>query len=97
MAAYKRLLFRSTLKLDNNTILDIVGDSCKTSSDKAVTISEAELIRKYDLQKCPPAHTDHDHCDAPNIVVLCCQHGRKKDHLQSMFKCSKSSKATGSK
>ena len=58
------------LKVDNTTILDIVGDSCKTSSDKAVTISEAKLIRKYDLQKCPPAHTDHDYCDAPNIVVL---------------------------
>ena len=78
MAAYKRLLFRSTIKggqgnvsrLDNTTILDIVGDSCKTSSGKTVTISEAALIRKYDLQECPPAQTDHDYCDAPNIVVL---------------------------
>ena len=58
------------LWLDNTTILDIVGDSCKTSSGRTVTISEAALIRKYDLQECPPAQTDHDYCDAPNIVVL---------------------------
>ena len=70
MAAYKRLLFRTQLKVDNTTILDIVGDSCKTSSGKAVTISEAALIRKYDLQERLPAQTDHDYCDAPNIVVL---------------------------
>ena len=78
MAAYKRLLFRSTIKggqgnvsqMDNTTILDIVGDSCKTSSGKTVTISEAALIRKYDLQERPPAQTDHDYCDAPNIVEL---------------------------
>ena len=112
MAVYKRLLFRNTIKggqgnvsrLDNTTILDIVGDSCKTSSGKTVTISEAALIRKYDLQERPPAQTDHDYCDASNIVVLseyksaaisncrlCCQHGRKEDHLQSVFKCTESS------
>ena len=76
MAAYKR--FRSTIKrgqgnvsqMDNITILDIVGDSSKTSSGKTVTISEAAKIRKYDLQERPPAQTDHDYCDAPNIVEL---------------------------
>ena len=56
--------------MDNTTILDIVGDSCKTSSGRTVNISEASLIQKYDLQECPPAQTDHDYCDAPNIVVL---------------------------
>ena len=64
---------RSTIKRlgDNTTILDIAGDSCKTSRGKTVTIShEAALIRKYDLQERPPAQTDHDLCNVPNIVVL---------------------------
>ena len=56
--------------MDNTTILDIVGDACKASSGKTVTISEAALIRKYDLQERPPAQTGHNYCDAPNIIVL---------------------------
>ena len=58
--------------------LDIVGDSCKTSSDKVVTISEASLIRKYGLQKCPPAHTDHDYCDAPTLLCYVANMAEKK-------------------
>ena len=46
---------KAQLKVDNTTILDIVGDACKASSGKTVTISEAALIRKYDLQERPPA------------------------------------------
>ena len=77
-AAYKRLLFRSTIKggqgnvseVDNTTILHVIGDFYKAPTGKTVTISDAAIIRKYDLQERCPTQADHDYCDIPNIVIL---------------------------
>ncbi len=57
-AAYKRLLLRSSIegqngncqKQDETDILEAIGDSFKTN-DKTVTVNDAAIIRKYDLQE----------------------------------------------
>ena len=48
----------------------MIGDSYKAPSGKTVTISDAAIIRKYDLQERCPTQADHDYCDIPNIVIL---------------------------
>ena len=76
-AAYKRLLLRSSIeggkgnceKRDPIDILHVLGDSCNVN-DEEITITNAALIRKYDLQERSPTQSEHDYCDAPNITNL---------------------------
>ena len=57
-AAYKRLLMRSSIQAgkgnfqirDPTVILHVMGDTCNIN-DQSVTISDAALIRKYDLSE----------------------------------------------
>ena len=41
--------------------------ACKVNN-KDVTITNAALIRKYDLTERRPIMHDHDYSDAPNVV-----------------------------
>ena len=76
-AAYKRLLMRSSIQAgkgncqirDPTAILHVIGDTCNIN-DQSVTISDAALIRKYDLSERKPIQHDHDYSDAPNIANL---------------------------
>ena len=75
-AAYKRLLLRSGIKatggncqsLDNTDILDMIGNINQIYEN--VNITNAALIRKYDLAERFPMETDHDYSDSPNIITL---------------------------
>ena len=82
-AAYKRLLLHSHIeggkgnceKRDPINILSAVTDTCNVSrkngsTDSTVTMTNAALIRKYDLVERSPVHSDHDYCDSPNICNL---------------------------
>eukprot|EP00794_Sanderia_malayensis_P000687 gene687-2878_t len=72
-AAYKRLLTRSCIqsgeenckKLDPTDILhlDFPGNT-------SVTVTNAALMRKYDLQERSPMQTDHDYTDIPYFARL---------------------------
>ena len=76
-AAYKRLLLRSSIegqngncqKQDETEILEAIGDSFKTN-DKTVTVNDAAIIRKYDLQGEHQSQHEEDLSDAPNIPFL---------------------------
>ena len=76
-AAYKRLLMRSTIeggngncqKRDPTDILHVIDDTCNVNNED-VTITNAALIRKYDLVETRPIMHDHDYSDAPNVVNL---------------------------
>ena len=82
-AAYKRLLLRSHIeggkgnceKRDPIRILSAITDTCKVSTEtgttvSTVTITNAAIIRKYDLEERRPVESDHDYCDSPNICKL---------------------------
>ena len=74
-AAYKRLLLRSSIggsrgncqQRDQSAILQTFDDTCNVNKE-AVTICEASLIRKYDLQEGGPVQSEHDYRDMPNFV-----------------------------
>ena len=76
-AAYKRLLLRSHIDGENGNcekrdpieILSAVTNSFKING-KDVTMTNAALIRKYDLQERVPMQSDHDYCDLPNVVRI---------------------------
>ena len=76
-AAYKRLLLRSSIggsrgncqQRDPTAILQTFDDTCNVN-EEAVTICEASLIRKYDLQDRGPVQSEHDYGDMPNFVNL---------------------------
>ena len=65
-AAYKRLLLRSSIeggkgnceKRDPIDILHVLGDSCNVN-DEEITITNAALIRKYDLQERSAIQSDY--------------------------------------
>ena len=73
-AAYKRLLMRTTIeggkgncqKLDPTSILHIIDDTCNVNKD--VSITNAALIRKYDLAE-RTSISDHDYT-IPNTFNL---------------------------
>ena len=44
-------------------------NSCKING-KDVTMTNAALIRKYDLQERVPMQSDHDYSDLPNVVRI---------------------------
>lgn len=75
--AYKRLLMRSTIQggqgncelLDPTEIFHALDDTCKVNNE-AMSISNALMIRKYDLMERKPDSYDHDYCDAPTIIHL---------------------------
>ena len=75
-AAYKRLLLRSHIeggngnceKKDPIDILSVLDDSCNINNN-TVTITNAALIRKYDLTERSPVQLEHDYCDSPNIAT----------------------------
>ena len=75
-AAYKRLLVRRNIeggqgncqKQDPTDILHVLSDSCN-GNNQNVTLSNAALIRKYNI-KDQPMQSDHDYIDAPNIDTL---------------------------
>ena len=50
-------------------ILSAVTNSCKING-KDVTMTNAALIRKYDLQEGVPMQSDHDYSDLPNVVRI---------------------------
>ena len=66
-AAYKHLLLRSHIeggkgnceKRDPIDILSVLGDSCKINN--MVTITNAALIRKYDLTERSPVQSEHEY------------------------------------
>ncbi len=74
-AAYKRLLMRSTIeggkgncqKLDPISILHVIDDTCNVNNED-VSITNAELIRKYDLTERSSVQ-DHDYA-IPNVCNL---------------------------
>lgn len=74
-AAYKRLLLRSHIegkngnceKQDPTDILSVIGDSCNVNG-KEITISNAALIKKYDLAE--ETHSNEDYSDSPNISTI---------------------------
>ena len=76
-AAYKRLLLRSSIsggkgncqQEDPTQLLHSFDDTCKVG-DQDITISNAALIRKYDLTERRPVQSDHDYCDSPNMANL---------------------------
>ena len=72
--AYKGPLLRSCIqgnctKQDPTAVLQIDGDSPQVSI-VSVTLKNAALVRKYDLQERNPMHSDHDYADAPNFATL---------------------------
>ena len=82
-AAYKRLLLRSHIeggkgnceKRDPINILSAITDTCNVrkkndSTISTVTITNAAIIRKHDLEERNPVQSDHDYCDSPNICKL---------------------------
>ena len=78
IAAYKRLLLPSSIqggrgncqKQEEVDILHVIGDSCKVNGEE-VALTEASLIRKYDLQlRHQPIVSEHDYTDAPNFAYL---------------------------
>ena len=80
-AAYKLLLLRSHIeggkgnceKRDPIDILSAVTDTCKIKKKPVstdVTITNAAIIRKYDLTERSPVLMDHDYCDSPNVSKL---------------------------
>ena len=76
-AAYKRLLLRSHIegergnctKRDPINILSVLKDSC-TVNGKEITISNAAIIRKYDLDGENYENTAPDYSDSPNISTI---------------------------
>ena len=46
------------------------SSSSATKLLKVSTISNAALIRKYDLTERRPVQSDHDYCDSPNMANL---------------------------
>ena len=58
-------------KRDATDILHVIDDTCNVNNED-VTITNAALIRKYDLyiaERRPIMH-DHDYSEAPNVVNL---------------------------
>ena len=86
-AAYKRLLLRSHIEGGNGNCekrdpIDILTAVTDTYNDKkdafnTNTITNAALIRRYDLAQRNPVHADHDYCDSPNLVFHRYQNSRK--------------------
>ena len=76
-AAYKRLLLRSSIQVGNGNyqtkeqvdILHAISNTCYTN-EKDTSISEASIIRKYDLSEMPLTADNHGEIDFPNIVHL---------------------------
>lgn len=76
-AAYKRLLLRSSIgggqgncqRQDPTQILHVLDDTCNVN-DVDVNISNAALIRKYDLAEKRPMQSDHDYSDSPDMTSL---------------------------
>ena len=76
-AAYKRLLLRTSVegcngnctKQDETDILEAIGDSYKAKNMKSnITINEAAIIRKYDLQGLNQSKDDEsNYSDVPNF------------------------------
>ena len=54
---------------DPTQLLHSFDDTCKVG-DQDITISNAALIRKYDLTERRPVQSDHDYCDSPNMANL---------------------------
>ena len=81
-AAYKRLLLRSSIhglngnltKQDDTDILEVIGDTykAKNSTESNVTINDAAIIRKYDLQGTNENQNDDDddYSDAPSFSTV---------------------------
>ena len=80
-AAYKRLLLRSSIqgrngnctKQDDTDILEVIGDTykAKNSTDSNITINDAAIIRKYDLQGTNQNQDDDDdYSDAPSFSTV---------------------------
>ena len=75
-AAYKRFLMRSSIKgsqgncikQDATEVLHLVDDSYNDNNN--VSLSNAALIRKYDLQERIPIQSEHDYHDSPNFAIL---------------------------
>ena len=79
-AAYKRLLLRSSIqscnvnctKEDDADILEVIGDTykAKNSTESNVTIYDAAIIPKYELQGTNENQNDHDdYSDAPSFSI----------------------------
>ena len=107
-AAYKRLLLRSDIsggkgnceKRDPIEILSAVTNSCEIEG-KTVTLTNAALIRKYDLQERTPVQSEHDYCDLPNVTSIseykeaghflhrriCCQNTSEETPLPQVLQC----------
>lgn len=49
--------------------MHIDGDSPQVSN-VSVTLTNAALVRKYNLQERNPMHLEHDYVDAPNFATL---------------------------
>lgn len=54
---------------DPTEILHVFDDTCKVD-ELDVTISNAALIRKYDLTEREPMESDHDYSNSPNMANL---------------------------
>lgn len=76
-ATYKRLLVRSSIegtngnceKRDPIEILDVLSNT-HTINGQDLSITNAAIIRKYDLEERCPVQSDHDYTDAPNITSI---------------------------
>ena len=79
-AAYKRLLLRSSIQGRNGDcqtreqvdILHAISNTCYTNGNDTtmLSISEASLIRKYDLSEMSHTAENHDEIACPSIVHL---------------------------
>ena len=77
-ASYKRLLLRSSIqgqhgncqKRDQTDILEVISDSFKTNC-ATVTVNDAAIIRKYDLEvNYQTSNDDDDFSEAPSMPTL---------------------------
>ena len=76
-AAYKCLLMRTSIegtngncqKRDPIEILHVIGNTCSIN-DQDLSITNAAIIRKYDLEERCPVQSDHDYTDALNVACL---------------------------
>ena len=73
-ASYKRLLMRSNIKGRNGNCLEDPTEILHVTNDEAnsstLRLSDAALIRKYDLVPRQPEQSEHDYCDVPNFGLL---------------------------
>ena len=53
---------------DGTNLLHIFDDVCKVGGQE-ITLSDVQLIRRYDLADKDPRQDDHDYADTPNVTV----------------------------